>query len=68
MTKRQVVKEIRDVMVGTSAYECIGVNKLAKGWEVYTSNNDPHMDMCFHHCCNEMTLKEAEMWLNEKMK
>lgn len=67
MTKREVAKEIKLVCAGYSIHTWIGVEKLKKGWEIYTSMNNPHMQLNFKHDRNKMTIKEAEQLLNDAL-
>jgi hypothetical protein len=65
MTKRQAIKEIRDVMAGYSNHKYGMVYKIGRSWEVQTgmSKFDSEDGTVFYHNCNEITLKEVENWL-----
>ena len=67
MTKRQIIKEVRDVMVGRSALTNITVGKKAGKWTMSTSLNSQNLSSFvgwtevqqFSHCCNSATLEEV---------
>ena len=70
MTKREMIKEVRDVMTGNSGHSYIMVWKEGRSWKVETninkfSSDDFEDDTYFQcrHSCNDMTLKETEGYL-----
>ncbi len=70
MTKRQLVRELRDVIDGTSGHNVAQVWKTGRSWNMDTNisrnafeyNEDSRI---FDHCCNKITLKEVEQELNK---
>ena len=66
MTKKQVVKIMRNVMTGADAHTNIVAWKEGRSWKVETGLNKynrhdfENVQFIGRHCCNEMTLKEAE--------
>lgn len=70
MTKREMIKEVRDIMVGNSGHTNILVWKEGRSWKTETNINrfsfeDVNEVNGFQeqHCCNEMTLKETKEYL-----
>ena len=67
MTKKQMIKEVRDVCTGRSGHTHIFVTPLFPCYEVETSiSNDREGRMHFSHCCNEMSLREASEMIEEQ--
>ncbi len=71
MTKKEVIRKIRNVMAGYDGHTMAIVRKLNRGYDVYTtisnysSDNLGKEEMIFRHQCNEMTLKEAKEHLEQ---
>jgi len=70
MTKKQVIRDLRDVLAGKSAHTIAIVEKDKKGYFIETSIIDMNVNhetnqRKFKHCCNSLTLKETERILNE---
>ena len=68
MTKKELIREVRDVMSGNSGHTVIAFGKNENNkWETYTTITDlyrsdfPEWKWCqvLEHNCNKMTLKEA---------
>ncbi len=76
MTKREVIKEVRDIVTGNHGHEAIQVYKEGHSWKTYTSFesvirncvNDEHDSIMFKHDRNNATLTEIEMEFNEAWK
>jgi hypothetical protein len=68
MRKREMIKEVRDVMTGNSTLSVIYVWKEGRSWKTEHSHTVcvGRNEMHFSRCCNEMTLKEAEQEFDEK--
>lgn len=73
MQKKEIIREIRDVMSGNSGHTWIIVRHDSKSWEIagsgignFSKDNLEKGDMFFEHVCNDMTLKEAEEELNKQ--
>jgi hypothetical protein len=77
MTKREVVKQVRDIIVGNSIDNICKVYKSGKSWKIDTffgldpewkkMYQDEAFVLSFSHCCNEMTLKETEQLFDKKL-
>jgi len=76
MNKREIIKEIRDVVEGRSGYQYISVAKKTegKGWEITggglgwpVMENFGAEDMIFRHDRNSCTLHEAECELDARI-
>ena len=66
MTKKNMIKEVRDVMTGRSGHTYISVSKKGRSWQTETNINridDDNAIFEVQHCCNEMSLREIEDYL-----
>ena len=74
MTKRKAIREIKEIMNGTSGMTNIKIWKNGRSWETETSlnkfddyeENSENGIIQFQHCCNEITLRQVEDLLNEE--
>ena len=69
-SKKEIVREIKNVVSGLTAYSNIVVKKVGKGYELRRTFSrlplgEAQGAMQFSHCCNHCTLKEAEDMLDE---
>jgi len=71
MTKREMIRELRDVLVGNCGHSHIAIWKEGRSWKTETGLDRQiwqHVEGCagFDHCCNEMTLKETAEYFNDQ--
>lgn len=74
MTKREIIKEVRDIVTGQHGHEAIQVSKTGRSWNVYTSFasvikncvQSESNSIMFHHDRNSATLAEIEAEFNQK--
>jgi len=69
MTKKETIREIRDIISGVSGHTHMIITLLKKGYEVETGIGRFSKDydefhtpknLTYEHCCNDCTLKEAK--------
>ncbi len=72
MTKREIAKELQEIMTGASGHTNAIVWKEGRSWKIETGlNKFDHRDygldsINYRHCCNEITIQEIIENLTEK--
>lgn len=66
MTKREIIRETKDILCGNSGHTNIIIWKEGRSWRCETGLNRfqksdfSDESIQFSHCCNEITLKETK--------